>query len=652
MSANLQAVRDVLDGAVEPGISDVGDDGGGKRGRDDGLPPVMPAGCPVVPLGTEGGVFYYLSSLGELRTLKARDHGNKDIIAMFAPMDEFILDQPGWQRGKVVTDKATGIEEFIVSGFHADKVAQQLMRVGASRGVWNAREKVRGRGAWSDEHGRLILHCGNRVLIGGRWEHPGMHHGFVYPTAPPIPRPSAKKASTEAARALLALLKTWNWARPSIDPMLALGWIGAAMHGGALKWRPLAWITGDRASGKSTLQELIGMLLDGGILQTTDATEAAIRQLLGYQTLPVAIDEAEAEEDDRKLQALIKLARQAASGGRIARGGQDHQGHEFVARSCFLFSSILVPSLNAADRSRLAVFELGELPAGARSPKLMAAKTGKLPAGSLTAAQVALELRETGAQLRRRLADGWGQWSRILELYHDAMIDTGGHGGRSADQFATLLAAAHVMLEDELPGEEELALWGRRLSIDTLAEREDDESEALRCVRYLGSTIVQLAGHGQNRSVSEWVLQAAGLGMDGKKKLSPEHDEERRAVEMLNKIGMGMHVGRARKEVAGSGGEPKPRPVPARTYIVVANAHQGLARQFEQSHWKARSGGSGVWSQALGRVAGAVRGEVQRLSGQLTKCTLIPLEAMIAADQDDEHPMRSMAMAGAGFDDE
>jgi len=656
--ANLQAVRDVVAGAAEPGISDFGDDfdnrGGGER--DDGSPPpAMPPGCPVTPLGTEGGVFYYLTALGELRALKARDHGNKDILAMFAPFDQLLDQDDYWPRKKAVKDE-NGDEYFITNGWHADKAAAQLMRVGADRGVWNALEKVRGRGAWSDEQGRLILHCGNMVLLGGRWERPGSHNGFVYPTAPPTPRPASKKAGTAVARAVLALLKTWHWARPSIDPMLALGWLGAAMQGGALKWRPVAWITGDKASGKSTLQELIGLLFDGGILQTTDATEAAIRQLLGYQSLPVAIDEAEAEEDDRKLQALVKLARQAASGGRIARGGQDHQGHEFVARSCFLFSSILVPSLNAADRSRLAVLELAALPAGARSPRLMAAKAGKLPAGELSHDQVALELREAGAQLRRRLADSWGQWPRILELYHDAMIDQGGHGGRSADQFATLLASAHMLLEDDPPSEEELALWGRRLSVDTLSEREDDQSEAQRCVHYLGSTLVQLAGHGQNRSVSEWVLQATGIDAAGKPKVDPEAGDKARAIEMLNKIGMGIHVGRARKEAAGSGGEPRPRPVPGRAYIVIANAHQGLARQFEQSHWKARSGGSGVWSQALGRVAGAVRGETQRISGQLTKCTLIPLEEMIGAPTDDEGGgtvmARAAVMAGAGFDDE
>jgi hypothetical protein len=94
-----------------------------------------------------------------------------------------------------------------------------------------------------------------------------------------------------------------------------------------------------------------------------------VRQLLGQQSLPVAIDEAEADEDNRKMLALIKLARQAASGGRIFRGGQDHQGHEFIARSCFLFSSIYVPPLPSAGQEPHGVLELGPLPTGGREPK-------------------------------------------------------------------------------------------------------------------------------------------------------------------------------------------------------------------------------------------------------------------------------------------
>ena len=83
--------------------------------------------------------------------------------------------------------------------------------------------------------------------------------------------------------------------------------------------------------------------------------------------LTVAVDELEAEADNRKVDAVVSLARRAAGGGKIHRGGADHRGVVFEARSCFLFSSINVPPLLGADRSRMAILALDTLAAYARA---------------------------------------------------------------------------------------------------------------------------------------------------------------------------------------------------------------------------------------------------------------------------------------------
>jgi hypothetical protein len=127
---------------------------------------------------------------------------------------------------------------------------------------------------------------------------------------------------------------------------------------------------GLEATGKSTLQKALEHLLDGGALHTADATEAALRQLLKQQTLPVLFDELEANEDNRRAKAVIGLARLASSGGDAHRGGQDHEGHAFKAKTCFLFSSILLPPLLQQDRNRLAILELEKIPRGAEPVEL------------------------------------------------------------------------------------------------------------------------------------------------------------------------------------------------------------------------------------------------------------------------------------------
>jgi hypothetical protein len=614
---HLRVVGGMLQGAAAPPI----ENGGG--GADEGVDVTMPEGCPVEPLGTADNLFWFLTALGELRGLAADKVANKHIVAMFAPRTEYLFEH--WprrkevpvrdERGKLVKDKAgNAMTEWITTGWRADDLSMLLMKACAGKGVWSAQEKVRGRGAWVDEDDNLVLHSGNGVLINGVWQRPGRFGELVYPTAPPIPRPCPEPVDNRLPSELLGHLRSWNWIRPEVDPLLMLGWIVSGMMGGALDHRPVVWVTGDKATGKTSLQRLIIGVMDGGLLQSSNATEAAVRQLLGQQSLPVSIDEAEADEDNRKMLQVVGLARVAASGGRIHRGGQDHQGVEFTARSCFLFSSILVPPLTAADRSRLAVCELGRLPPGSREPKI-----------------TAQEMRDIGAALRRRAADGWPQWAVVLDLFRTVLIDHGKHGGRSADVFGTLLTAAHVVLHDELPDDEKLMQWARDLHADTLAEMADDVSEADRCMAWLGSSLVQLAGHGTPRLVSDWVRQACDES-------GPEQQSAARtARDMLGKVGIGIFTGAKRK------GEREGGPSPGRQYLMIASAHQGLAGQFEGSHWKGKSGANGVWVQALARIEGAVRGEKQRIGGVSQRCTLVPIEAIFG----DPSPTDEEAAAAA-----
>ena len=633
MSDHLQSVRDALANPVEPPISS---EDPGNQGPNEGRPArVLPDGCPVIPVGTEDGLFYFLTTLGELRALKPDQVANRHIVAMFAPDSQYLLEQ--WPRRKQVAvtddngdkvedDKGNVLKEWITTGWHSEDVSNLLMDVCARQGVWNARERVRGMGSWLADDGSLIIHAGSHVLVDGMWRRPGMYGGMVYPTAPAVPRPAnedqraidvaprlavvLKQRGVEVAdditpaQMLLELFKLWAWARPALDPVLFLGWNIAGFMGAANDYRPPAWITGDKATGKSALQRIVGFVHGRGLLQTADASEAAIRQLLGQQSLPVAIDEAEAEEDNRKMLALVKLARLAASSqGNIVRGGADHQAHEFRATSCFLFSSILVPPIPPQDKSRLSVLELNEIPAGLREP-----------------AVDKREIEALGAQLRRQVADRWQHWPGVLEAYRDAMIDFGGHGGRIADQFGTLLAASHLVLSNGPPDPEELLEWGQMLSIDHLAEASDNADDATRCGYHLLTSPVQLAGHGAPRLVSDWLGDATEPNLYGPDDMEYQDVADRKATaeRNLGKVGMRIFVGGA------SGGAGPNKPVPGREYVAIASNHQGLARIFDQSRWN-----RGVWSQSLGRTPGAVKNYPIRIAKVNMKATLVPVSALI-----------------------
>lgn len=593
------------------------DDDGDRGGR--AMPPMraMPDDCPVTPIGTEAGIYYFITALGELRGLPADKVANKHIVSMFAPDSQYLLDT--WPRKKLVKSKDpnTGdeVEEYITTGWRNDDVAMLLMDVAAAKGVWNARDRVRGRGAWRARDGSMVIHAGNHVLINGSWQRPGIYDGMVYATAPSIPRPWPKAVAPGEdgpAYALLQMLKKWQWARPMIDARLLLGWIGSAMMGAYLNYRPLAWITGDSKTGKSTLQELLGWVLGGALLQSPDASEAAVRQVLGQQSLPVAIDEAEAEEDNRKLLALVKLARIAASAsGDIMRGGQDHQGHQFQAKTCFLFSSILIPPIPPQDRNRMAILELDELPSGQRQPKFSED-----------------DMNELGEQLRRRIADRSGAFNAILEKFKDALVDFGGHNNRTAGQFGTLLAASHILLEDTMPDDQELMDWAELLALDRLAEAADNQTGGQECAEYLLTSLVQLQQGGQQRLVADWLVQATQRIDHLDSMVAGDKRAEREtARKALAKIGIAVTIGKQREQRH----EGEVLPIPGRDYVAIAGGrHQGLARIFSDSRWK-----QGGWVQAMGRIEGAVKNQQVKIMARNTRVTLVPVDQLLDLDGDD-----------------
>ncbi|MDR3418678.1 MAG: hypothetical protein P4L83_21100 [Nevskia sp.] len=542
---------------------------------ENGLPP----GCPVLPLGKFGEFRFYLDADKQLVALPAEKHGRLNLLGLFGA--HRTLPYEYWPR--MDKDGAT-------VGWRPELAAEEMMAACSRKGIWDPAERERGRGAWRGPHGELILHVGNQVQIypagPDPWTHrqilaPGVLDRYVYPAGETAGL-AADVPGMEPAQTVLDALGSWEWRRGELDAVLLLGWIGAAMIGGALDWRPVVWVTGSKGTGKSTLQERLRLLFDDTLVQLADTSEAYVRQRLRHQTLPVLVDELEAEEDNRRAMGVVKLARIAASGGRIGRGGADHQGVEFTLRSAFMFSSILVPPLLGQDRSRIAILDLKELTAGAQMP-LVADETW----------------RQLGAQLRRRMVDGWPRWRTTLEWYR-GRLQQGGHTARGADQFGTLLAAADLLLYSNAP-ERDMDGWVDKLSARTTAEVEEDVSDQDRCLQHLLTQSVDPYRNGGRKSVAEWVRQAAGKTVGA---------DVREANGALGTYGL--HVDLKLK------------------VLVVADYHQGLAALYAQSQWQSRSGAVGVWVQALRRLPGAERArKVYWFAGAVGRGTALPLDVVV-----------------------
>lgn len=602
----IKAISDAIDGATMVDAARPPQDDAPKdpRDPDTGRPSLLDEGCVVVPLGKLQDTCYYLDANRQLVELKARDHGRLAMMGMFGARPDQLYSF--WPR-----KRQTKAGDWEVTGWRPEEAAEALMAECAALGIWEPFTKLRGSGAWLAEDGGLVLHCGDQVLCNGRWHQPGTIGGHVYPAGPAMPRPDMSYGESEITKnidQLHQLLKTWNWRRPDIDVRLLIGWIGAALLGGALRYRPLVWITGDRGTGKTVLHEVLKAIFAEALLSVSDATSAGVWQKLGMSSHPVALDEMEAEEDNRRQQNVIKLARQAATGGVVLRGGQDHQGTEFTARACFLFSSILLPPLLGQDRSRLAILDLNPFGADAKAPIIDLPWFGKL-----------------GRLIRARLVANWPRMQQTLHVYHMALHQMG-FDGRGADQFGTLLACADMLLAPGLDVPEASAIepyleWMKDLHVEREGEEARDQE---RCAQHLISSPLDTGGR-DRRLVMQWINQARGTSPD-QLQLPAANDagmwneqkaDMERATLILGQYGLKLWIDPHNDH---------------QEYLAVANAHQGLQTIFAGTHWSARSGAAGVWVQALRRIPGARVGAPMRFNGVNMRCTLVPLQQIDPPD--------------------
>ncbi|HEV2530933.1 hypothetical protein [Phenylobacterium sp.] len=479
MSLREQAMRDPLMGApmdvagpgepeemIEPG----GWHTAGYLDRRTGLP----SNCPVKSLGqgSDGESFYFLNTLGSVHVL-APNAGKGHIDALFAGRGLYLSwAWPRWSAPK------KGLS--YVTNWEAEQARQALFAACAYKGTFELEDRVRGRGAWRDDDGSLIYHAGDAVWIAGRWRPPGEYGRFIYPGRPRIGRPGERyEVAGEGSPGdlLFQALQSWNWDRGELDARLALGWLMTGLVGGALEQRPVAYIVGTEGAGKSTLQKLLRLVMNGALVSTSNTTQAGIYQKVRQDSIAVMVDELEAKEDTRTTDKILELARIAYSGDKMQRGGKDGVGQEFAVMSSFLFSSIALPAMDAQDASRMAVLMMRERvkPAKGEKPVDVLKDLGLRDGAKAQA---------VGRHLLRRMFKWMERWDALRDVMRETLL-AAGHEDRAADTFGALMAGCHVALSDDMPGKADLAQWTAWLSADQLAETATREKTWRRCFTHM-----------------------------------------------------------------------------------------------------------------------------------------------------------------------
>ena len=335
------------------------------------------------------------------------------------------------------------------------KASSAVIEIANQRGVF-ALDRVRGRGVWMDGT-QVVWHLGDRLEVDG--ELVGLldfQSSYHYQRLPRLDiDPATAPLSDGQGALILQAVKAMGWITP-LDHLHLLGWVVLATVGGALDKRPVLQITCGFGQGKTyTLTVVILPLLGGPGLAIceSNSSEAAVRQTLNTNALPVLIDESEGE-DQHKREGHLKLARLSFDGKPTGRGTTYGKALTYAVRSSMALVGINAVIANPADRSRTVV-------------------VGRQQRGQEQWASVDRKLRElvtvkTGAMLVRRCVTNLPTLLANVATFRtvvEAQLPAGA-AARAGDTYGALLAGAHLLLSTAQVDEQQATAWLDRVGWD------------------------------------------------------------------------------------------------------------------------------------------------------------------------------------------
>ena len=468
------------------------------------------------------------------------------------------------------------------------KVANDLIQRSQDKGFFSY-SKVRGRGAWWDK-GRSVIHLGGGLLVDKEPVEIGdFDSDYIYEAGHSHENLSMSTPLTDnESIKFLQLCERLKWQKDLFGTLFA-GWCVVAPICGALKWRPHIWVTGARGTGKTwVVDNIIKMSL--GDLETyfqSKTTEAGIRQKLNSDSFPVVFDEADGEDDAdrRRIQSVIRLARQASSdtGSKIIMGSIHHSAKEFSVRSCFAFASIITQIVIDADSSRITRLELTKENTGVENRK------------GTTEFYDTFMTVEYCQRLRARTVGLIHVIRKNAEIFSEACA---AHLGskRDGDQIGALLAGALALKSDKVIGEKQALEWVRKQdweAIDSIEAAPDEE----RCIGQIlrGKEYLSIENLRHERNVAELI----GIA---------------RKTDITDQVGAefaDLHLRRMGIKI-----------IHEDEVIIIANNNESLGKHMIGTNWPRN------WNKVLARIPGAKKTEGQNFAGVTQRGVSIPMSEL------------------------
>lgn len=517
-------------------------------------------------LGHNNGVYYYFPfGLQQIFGWSAAGHTMNNLLQL-ASLQE-------WQDWAAeICPVRLSNKEIPIYAF--DKMKQ----IATDKGVFQEEDRVRGCGAWMDAE-RVVLHCGDRLLVDGKETLPrDIKSHYVYTAASQRFKCNVEPLSNKEAQKLREICMMPTWENP-LSGLLLAGWLVTAPVCAALEWRPHIWVTGESGAGKSTLithiikrcLTKISYNVDGG------TSESSIREGLGYDARPVIYDEAEGHGDKTSLMdGVLALAKLSSSGGYVGKRGQTR----FIARSSFCFSAIYPPIKDFASETRISLLAL---------KKNLAPNSRQHFENLMTAINETLT-PEYGRRMLARTIKYMPVLLKNIETFKKAATAII-KDARASDQVSAMLAGLYLLGSTGLISLKDAEAWINErdwTEHTTISEESDQE----RLLHHISTSIVNVKTDRGGKDFTLGTLIAATLG---------KNDE------------IGMETARAAL---------RQYSILARhDGIFIGNKNQNLKKILKDTEWVLN------WNKTLSRIQGAKHISLQYFnSGDKQRALRIPAE--------------------------
>lgn len=314
--------------------------------------------------------------------------------------------------------------------------------------------RVRGAGVWRDGE-RVIVNTGSAVFDSKTGAPVSRSGQFIYVDNATLRfQASAQPSNSSDGSTLVKLLSAWEFeSRAHI--LRLIGHLGLSYIAGTLEFRTHGFIYGENGAGKTKLLSILSdlMCLENHL---TSTSPAGLRSALNYSSRCVLIDEQ--EPDASVLSRNIEFLRRCSSGNTELMSDVEFKKHYFRTSSSALIAGTTVPEMkHNADGVRFLLYPLGRL------------ELKKIPeeiSGDYC--------KKMGPRYAARMFQNMEKFKQSCEIFNDVIC---AKSARSAQVVGPILAAAWILLNDDLPSKNQAKAFADELESSDVVQRIDEATD-------------------------------------------------------------------------------------------------------------------------------------------------------------------------------